>query len=326
MKFFTFVTSLLYLIPIAVAASASTDKFEHYQSLSRAAPLQLDDSSYDDITSKPRDYYVAVILTAMESRFGCVLCRDFQPEYDLIARSWTKGNKPDDLKLLFGTLDFVNGKTAFQRLMLQTAPVLLVFPPTVGPHAKVDDSPMRFDFSGPISADQVYSWITRQLPDGPKPPLVRPINYMRILSGITILMGGVTLFTVLSPYVLPVIRNRNLWAAFSLIAILLFTSGHMFNHIRKVPYVVGDGRGGISYFAGGFSNQFGMETQIVAALYAVLSFSAIALAMRVPRIADNKSQQVAVVIWGAVLLGTYSFLLSVFRAKNGGYPFFLPPF
>lgn len=121
-------------------------------------------------------------------------------------------------------------------------------------------------FPSPVSGDQIYAWINRHLPDGPKPPLVRPINYMRIASGITVLMGAVTLFTVLSPYILPIVRNRNLWAAFSLIAILLFTSGHMFNHIRKVPYVVGDGRGGISYFAGGFSNQFGMETQIVAAI------------------------------------------------------------
>lgn len=120
--------------------------------------------------------------------------------------------------------------------------------------------------SSPISADQLYSWIGRHLPEGPKPPLVRPVNYMRIISGITILMGAVTLFTVLSPYILPIIQNRNLWAAVSLIAILLFTSGQMFNHIRKVPYVAGDGRGGISYFAGGFQNQFGMETQIVAAI------------------------------------------------------------
>ena len=30
--------------------------------------------------------------------------------------------------------------------------------------------------------------------------------------------------------------------------------------------MAGDGRGGISYFAGGFSNQFGMETQIIAAI------------------------------------------------------------
>ncbi|KAL5332676.1 hypothetical protein BJX70DRAFT_383492 [Aspergillus crustosus] len=326
MKFFTLLTSLFSLIPIALAASSSPDKFQQYQSISRLAPIDLDDSSYDELTSRPRDYYAAVILTAMEARFGCALCRDFQPEFDLIARSWNKGTKQDELKLLFGTLDFGNGKVTFQKLMLQTAPVLLVFPPTVGPHAKLDDGPLRFDFSGPVSADQVYAWINRQLPDGPKPPLVRPVNYTRIASGITILIGIVTLFTVLSPYVLPIIRNRNMWAAFSLIAILLFTSGHMFNHIRKVPYVVGDGRGGISYFAGGFSNQFGMETQIIAAMYAVLSFSAIALAMKVPRIVDKKSQQVAVIIWGVALLGTYSFLLSVFRAKNGGYPFFLPPF
>jgi oligosaccharyltransferase complex subunit gamma len=83
---------------------------------------------------------------------------------------------------------------------------------------------------------------------------------------ITALLGFVTFMTVVYPYILPIIQNRNLWVAISLVAVLLFTSGHMFNHIRKVPYVSGDGRGGISYFAGGFSNQFGMETQIVAAM------------------------------------------------------------
>jgi hypothetical protein len=57
-----------------------------------------------------------------------------------------------------------------------------------------------------------------------------------------------------------------------------------------------------------------------------LSFATIALALKVPRMADAKSQQLAVIIWGIVLFGVYSFLLSVFRMKNGGYPFFLPPF
>lgn len=326
MKIFSFLFLSILCIVSNALASQSTDKFERYQTLSRLAPIDLDDSSYDDLTSKPRDYYVAVVLTATEARFGCLLCRELQPEWELIAQSWNKGSKPNELKLLFGTLDFVNGKATFQKLMLQTAPVLLVFPPTVGPFARVDDSPFRFDFTGPMSADQLYTWINRHLPEGPKPPLVRPVNYVRIVSAITLSMGAVTLFTVLSPYVLPIVRNRNIWAAISLIAILLFTSGHMFNHIRRVPYVVGDGKGGISYFAGGFQTQFGMETQIVAAIYATLSFATIALAMKVPRMADAKTQQVAVVIWGVVLFGMYSFLLSVFKAKNAGYPFFLPPF
>ena len=124
----------------------------------------------------------------------------------------------------------------------------------------------------------------------------------------------------------------------------------MFNHIRKVPYVASNGKGGISYFAGGFSSQFGLETQIVAAmcmstrnhsllpcsvnqstaanscLDGVLSFATIALALKVPRMADPKKQQVAVFVWGGVMFGMYSFLMSVFRIKNGGYPFHLPPF
>ncbi|KAJ5339087.1 hypothetical protein N7452_005815 [Penicillium brevicompactum] len=320
--------ALLPLLSVVcgVLSASTPDKFATYQSLSRSGPVDLDSSSYDDLTSAPRDYYSVVILTATDARFGCLLCRDFEPEWDLIARSWNKGPKPDDLKVVFGTLDFDNGKAVFQKLMLQTAPVLLVFPPTVGPHAKVDGNPVRFDFTGPITAEQVSSWIGRHLPEGPKPEIVRPINYMRIVSVVTTIMAVVTAFTVLSPYLLPIIQNRNLWAAISLIAILLFTSGQMFNHIRKVPYVAGDGRGGISYFAGGFQNQFGMETQIVAAIYAVLSFATIALALKVPRMEDVKGQQLAVLIWATVLFGTYSFLLSVFKTKNGGYPFFLPPF
>jgi oligosaccharyltransferase complex subunit gamma len=48
--------------------------------------------------------------------------------------------------------------------------------------------------------------------------------------------------------------------------------------------------------------------------------------LKVPRIVDPKSQNVAVLAWGGGLFIVYSFLLSIFRFKNGGYPFFLPPF
>jgi hypothetical protein len=104
------------------------------------------------------------------------------------------------------------------------------------------------------------------MPDRPHPPIVRPVNWVLWIASITTILGGITLLSVIWPLLAPIIHNRNLWAAISLILILLFTSGHMFNHIRQVPYVAGNGRGGISYFAGGFSNQFGMETQIIAAL------------------------------------------------------------
>lgn len=116
------------------------------------------------------------------------------------------------------------------------------------------------------NADQIHAWIVRHLSPGPKPPIYRPFNYFRIITITTTALGLVSFISMAAPYILPIVRNRNTWAGFSLITILLFTSGHMFNHIRKVPYVSGDGKGGISYFASGFSNQFGLETQIVAAM------------------------------------------------------------
>lgn len=191
---------------------------------------------------------------------------------------------------------------------------------------------------------------------------------MRWISTFVILSGGLTASYAAWPYVLPVIQNRTVWAGITLISILLFTSGHMFNQIRNVPYVAGDGRGGISYFASGFQNQYGLETQIVAAmcklhptrlflllslpqthfrpsppsaplLYVpclsnppqkftdgILALSGISLAIKVPRISDPKMQGIAIIAWGSILFVVYSLLLSIFRGKNAGYPFSLPPF
>ncbi|CAD0040697.1 unnamed protein product [Aureobasidium pullulans] len=234
----------------------------------------LDDNEYAKLTASPRDYGVAVLLTALEARFGCAICHEFQPEWDLLGKSWTKGDKKQESKLVFGTLDFVNGQRTFQSLMLTTAPVLLYFPPT-----------------------PVHSWLSRHV-SGPTPPVVRPVNYVKIITTTVAILGTVTAFTVAAPYALPVLQSRNLWAAISLIAVLLFTSGHMFNHIRKVPYVAGDGKGGVSYFAGGFQNQFD----------AILAFATISLALK----------GIATLAWGAVMLAMYSYLLSTFRIKNDG--------
>jgi len=204
---------------------------------------------------------------------------------------------------------------------------LCFFPPTSGPDAVTDGTPQRYDFgNGAPVAEQVHSWIASRLPDKPHPAVYRPFNWVKAIAVTTTVVGGITFCTVAWPYIQPVLQNRNIWAAISLISILLFTSGHMFNHIRKVPYVVGDGRGGVNYFAGGFQNQYGLETQIIAAMYGLLSFATISLALKVPRIIDPNMQQLAVFVWSAVIFLMYGFLLSVFRIKNGGYPFWLPPF
>ncbi|KAJ4143521.1 oligosaccharyl transferase subunit ost3/OST6 [Fusarium oxysporum] len=306
---------------------SSTERFDEFHAKQSSTPLKLKESTYKTLTSAPRDYSVAVLLTAADARFSCQLCREFQPEWDLLGKSWAKGDKAGNSRLIFGTLDFVDGREIFMSLGLQTAPVLLLFQPTVGPHAAQKPEPLRYDFSaGPPTAEKVHSWLARQLPDRPHPAVKRPFNYAGWAITITIVLGVITAGVVAWPYVSHILQSRNLWAALSLMTILLFISGHMFNHIRKVPYVTGDGRGGVNYIASGFQNQLGLETQVVAAIYGVLSFCAISLAIKVPRIAEAKSQQVAVIAFGGALFLVNSFLLSVFRIKNPGYPFSLPPF
>ncbi|KAK4159313.1 magnesium transporter protein 1 [Cladorrhinum sp. PSN259] len=310
------------------AKKTSEERFKsfHTKSLS-STPVKLGDSSYRELTSTPRDYTAAIVLTAMDPRFGCQLCREFQPEWELLSRSWTKGDKAGESRLIFGTLDFTDGRDIFMSLGLQTAPILLLFPPNAGPHAVASPEPIRYDFTnGPQTAEYVHGWISRHLTDRPNPPVKRPINWIRWISTFVISSGSLTALYVGWPYLIPILQSRNVWSAVTLISILLFTSGHMYNHIRKVPYVASDGKGGISYFANGFQSQYGLETQIIAAIYGFLSLAGISLAIKVPRVTDANTQNVLVLVWGALLLVIYSFLLSVFRVKNAGYPFALPPF
>lgn len=111
----------LTLLPMLGLGSkrSSGGTFEDYHARSQSsAPLRLDDASYDELTVTPRNHSVVVLLTALEARFGCQLCRDFQPEWDLLGKSWAKGDRHGDSRILLGTLDFADGKATFQKVLL----------------------------------------------------------------------------------------------------------------------------------------------------------------------------------------------------------------
>jgi oligosaccharyltransferase complex subunit gamma len=120
---------VLSLLPVAAIAAKkpAVDKFQlfHTKALS-SSPLKLDDSIYGQLTSAPRDYSVAVLLTALESRFGCQLCREFQPEWDLLSKSWIKGDKKGESRIVYGTLDFTDGKNTFQSVSTRMLVPLIV--------------------------------------------------------------------------------------------------------------------------------------------------------------------------------------------------------
>lgn len=115
MRFFGDLLCALLLASAIAAKNVAKDRFEDFHAKSLAtAPLKLADTSYTRLTRAPRDYSAAILLTALDSRFGCHLCREFQPEWELLAKSWTKGDKKGDSRLIYGTLDFSDGKDIFQ--------------------------------------------------------------------------------------------------------------------------------------------------------------------------------------------------------------------
>jgi oligosaccharyltransferase complex subunit gamma len=115
MRFLSTLLSASLLLAGALAAKKPTaQRFDDFFTKSKAAsPLKLSDVSYKSLTSTPRDYSVAILLTALEPRFGCQLCRDFQPEWELLGKSWTRGDKKGESRTLFGTLDFSDGRDVF---------------------------------------------------------------------------------------------------------------------------------------------------------------------------------------------------------------------
>ncbi|CAI2167983.1 14505_t:CDS:2 [Funneliformis geosporum] len=280
--------------------------------------VELDSSLYDEIISAPRNYSIAILLTALEPQINCVPCRDFDPEFRLVANGWLwSGNDPS--RLYFGILDFKNGREIYARLNLNNAPTLFYFPPTIGPYAKKVFEQDRYDFNRRgFAAESVAAFLSHHL--GTEVPVNRPLNYFAIFLSAFFILAALAVVKLMYPTIQSIILKKNIWTALSLVIILMMISGHMWNHIRGAPYITLN-NGKVNYVAHGYSNQLGIESQIVALIYGVCALCVVSLIISVPKIEDKTKQRLGVYIWMGILIISSSILFALFRIKNPGYPF-----
>ena len=126
--------ALLPLSCFGAKKSPSGGRFDEYHARSQSsAPLRLDDASYEELTAPPRNHSMIVLLTALEARFGCQLCREFQPEWDILCKSWARGDRNGESRTLLGTLDFAEGKGTFQKVQYMSASTETIFNLSKGP-------------------------------------------------------------------------------------------------------------------------------------------------------------------------------------------------
>lgn len=82
---------------------------------------------------------------------------------------------------------------------------------------------------------------------------------------LTTVILGIVSFLLSLRFIIPVLASRWTWAAVVIIATTVFTGGFMFVRIRGSPWV-GSTKKGLTWMAGGYQNQYGMEVQIVSGI------------------------------------------------------------
>jgi len=210
----------------------------------------------------------------------------------------------------FATLDFDDVQTIFVKLGLSSAPVAHVFFATEGPRASAKKDPLKYDMSHGFDALPLAEQLSIHTPI--PIPYKAPIDWARWGT-----FGGLALlFVVTIRFIAPVLQNKWTWAVGTILTSLIMTSGYMFTRIRGTPFTSGG-----SWIAPGYQNQYGQETQVVAAIYGLLAGSFLMLTLVTPAQMSPARQRTQIYVWTAVIMIIFSILISLFRVKNRGYPF-----
>lgn len=123
-------SSIFLPFTLLTAGALAEDPSQRFLDLHKkalaSAPVKFDDASYKKATSLPRDYSVAVLLTATDPRFGCQMCREFGPDWNLLSSQWTKGDKAGNSRVVFSVLDFNDGRDTFMSVSIWPSPLCCV--------------------------------------------------------------------------------------------------------------------------------------------------------------------------------------------------------
>lgn len=311
--------SLVTALACRVHAATSAQKTTQLNKIAKSGVVDLDTDGYEKyVAASPRSYGVLVLLTAMSPEHGCAPCREIDPEFRLVASSWAKQKTNEDL--FFGVVEFKRGMDVYRKLGLTSAPTIIYYPPSEGPKAGKSEARYDLHHRG-LRAEPLVQWLSAQT--GEKIQIIRPIDYSKYALqalGVVAVAAIVKIALTRLQYWL---RLPALWGSISLAVILMMCSGHMWNQIRKPPYVVQGQNGRVEWIANGFQQQYVMESQIFALLQAVGAFAVVILAVKVPKIRDPTAQSSVALAATAVLMTDVSITLWLFRMKNGGYPFSL---
>ncbi|CAK9441586.1 uncharacterized protein LODBEIA_P54540 [Lodderomyces beijingensis] len=302
--------------------------------------LPVNDANYETILNGKRDYHVVVFFTSEAPQINCVLCKEIAPEFELIADSWFKdhphgvgigegegeeidadGNKVEPKKnVFFFKSEFADSRKFFSLFGLNNIPKIFHFAPTKakGPNNFLKERTEYQFFQGDHKSLMV-NWLSDLT--GHSYNLYIPIDRTRLVINVVVGFVGALLAKRFKKQIFGVLLSRLVWIGVSIVSVLLFTTGYMFNKIRGSPYLIEHPDGRTEYFIGGQQTQLGIETQIISFIYGLMSILVIILIKRAPEIKTPSINLILVAVISGLIFLLFSLLLSIFGLKGLGFPY-----
>ncbi|ODV97293.1 hypothetical protein PACTADRAFT_15773 [Pachysolen tannophilus NRRL Y-2460] len=339
------ILTILLILCSSVCAYTSKD-LDKIISKSKNNIIKITDKNYNKILNNERkDYHIAVYLTASSPRVGCALCNEFQPIYTILANSFAENlkklneqerlelNKNGGDKIFFAIADFSDNMEFFTKLSLNNVPKLFYFHPTNSNLKDNNDNlHNNFDEYAFTTGDQttaLANWLISNTPIKIPPKLfqiIQPLDYSKIITRLIIIISIIIIIYKFSTKFNKIVYSKAIYQSISIITIILFTCGYMFNQIRMTPYTKTNNDGSFTYFVSGHQAQLGVETQIISGIYAILFVSISFLLNKVNQIKNLKIKFLTVVIMVFTIFISYAVLVNIYHLKHGAYPFYILKF
>jgi oligosaccharyltransferase complex subunit gamma len=320
MKSSSIILGLAALAGCAMAMDINEKVGNLHDMTMRQGIIKINSEKFDlYVRSRPRNYSVIAMTTALNPSRGCSICGEAYEEYKILYNSYRSSNRADfeAKKVFFVLVDYDEASEVFSSLKLNSAPGFFHFP---GSAQKADKSQDKLDIQRKgYQADSLAKWVADRT--GVSVSVTRPPSY----AGLMIILGVVALIGLLAfttGFNFKWLNSSKLWGCISVLIILTFTSGQMWNHIRGPP-PMGRGQGSkMQFIASGSQMQYVFETYWVFVMYGMTSFGVILMGDH----AGNKSmdagkRKVAGVAGVAIFIIFYSLALATFREKYAGYPY-----
>ncbi|KAJ1891053.1 oligosaccharyl transferase subunit ost3/OST6 [Kickxella alabastrina] len=320
---FLLVITLLLTIP-SPAHAQSFSQLKKHASKDADGLAQLDLKLFmKHVVAETKDYSVIVQLTALAPKYKCGPCKAIDTTLRSVSRGWkkqqNKGGK-DGHQIIFASLDVEDGEELFRKMGIDNIPRFMIFPASQGPDKFDNASPREMKLNTKTSQPEGMAQKLGELFDVEFKPDI-PVDYLKYLTnGAVLIAAAYAVFLVYMNIDLKRL-GRNIWAIATILFVLLMSSGFMWSRINTPPYVGQTRSGDVVLFAPTNNQQYGVETQIVAATYAVCALCIVALVRHVPRIPNVDQRNFVTFMFVIALIMSFSYLNSVFRMKMPGYPY-----